>query len=57
MTQEEKDRLAELKKKEARERYEKEERAAEEKYHGYLFWCSEGCGFVKRNHLISSPIL
>jgi hypothetical protein len=50
MTEDERKKLSELKKKEARERYEKEEREAEEKYYGYLFWCSEGCGFVKRNH-------
>ncbi len=35
---------------EEKERRKQEELADKDRYRGYLFWCSEGCGFVDRNH-------
>jgi len=33
-----------------RKEVEEEDKKHEERLRGYLFWCSEGCGLVDRNH-------
>lgn len=33
-----------------REKADEDNRRIAERFKGYLFWCSEGCGFVGMNH-------
>jgi hypothetical protein len=46
----EQEQLSRLQMMEAKHKFAKEKEKEDEKYKGYLFWCSEGCGFVDRNH-------
>lgn len=50
MTLEEQSQLKALEQKQAAERATEEEAKLERKYAGYLFFCSDGCGFVGHNH-------
>lgn len=50
MTAEEEEQLKSLRAKENNERRVQEEAATDARLKGYMYWCSEGCGFVSRNH-------
>lgn len=50
MTPAEQSQLKVLEQKQSAERAAEEEAKLERRYAGYLFFCSDGCGFVDRNH-------
>jgi len=50
LTDEEQKTLNTLKLKKLRHDYEEDKKKRDKKFKGYLFWCSEGCGFVRRDH-------
>jgi len=35
---------------ERRAKAQEDQRKIDKHFEGYMFWCSEGCGFVDRNH-------
>jgi hypothetical protein len=50
LTQKEEMELKRLQQKKSAEKYQKDKEEEDRRWKGYLFYCSEGCGFVSRHH-------